>query len=192
MKLKCRNKLGFLLLFVLIVVFHSSCGWKTTEFTLTVIVGDGITGVPESGTYKYEEFAEIEYRYEFDDQVSIQPEIYMNNYRSLILEGILVMYADTTLTVDQIDIRKDWNMTMSETDLDDVEWGITFSGSELRSGTFSDSRGYSGTWEVSGSNDLTVRFDDWDEYVFTGTLSSLGGNWSNGGRSGTWYMVLDS
>lgn len=192
MKLKYRNKLGFLLLFALLVVFHSSCGWKTTEFTLIVIVGEGITGVPESGTYVYQEFDEIDYKYEFDDQVDIQPEIFLNNYRNLILEGTLVMYCDTTLTIEQIDIRKEWNMVLSEEDLDDVEWQITFSGTDLRSGTFSDSRGYTGTWEVSGSNDLTVRYDDWEDYIFTGTLSSLSGSWETGGRSGTWYMYLDS
>jgi hypothetical protein len=192
MKLKYWNKLGFLLLFVLLAAFQSSCGWKTTEFTLTVIVGEGITGVPESGTYLYQEFDEIEYRYEFDDQVSIQPEMFLNKNRNLVLEGILVMYCDTTLTIEQIDIRKDWKMVMSEEDLDDVDWVITFSGADLRSGTFSDDRGYIGTWEVTGSNDLTVSYDDWGDYTFSGTLSSLAGNWQGEGRSGSWYMYLDS
>ncbi|MCK4944189.1 MAG: hypothetical protein KAS65_11470 [Candidatus Aminicenantes bacterium] len=191
MKLKNWNKLGFLFVLALLIMFHSSCGWKTTEFTLTVVVGEGISGVPESGTYVYQEFEEIEYKYEAEGDI-IQPEIYVNNYRKLILEGTLVMYCDTILTVEQIDIRKEWNMIFSEQDIDDVEWEITFSGPDLRFGTFSDNRGYTGIWEVSGDNDLTIRYDDWADYVFTGTLSALGGNWEGEGKSGSWYIYLDS
>ncbi len=188
MKLKNWNKLCFLFVMALLIMFHGSCGWKTTEFTLTVVVGEGISGVPESGTYVYQEFEEIEYKYEIEGD-SIQPEIYVNNYRRLILEGTLIMYCDTTLTVEQIDLRKEeWNMVFSEQDVDDVEWKITFSGPDLRSGTFSDNRGYTGIWEVSGSNNLTIRYDDWADYVFTGTLSSLGGNWEGEGKSGSWYI----
>ncbi len=188
MKLKNWNKLCFLFVLALLIMFHGSCGWKTTEFTLTVVVGEGISGVPESGTYVYQEFEEIEYKYEIEDDI-IQPEIYVNNYRKLILEGTLIMYCDTTLTVEQIDLRKEeWNMVFSEQDVDDVEWKITFSGPDLRSGTFSDNRGYTGIWEVSGSNNLTFRYDDWADYVFTGTLSSLGGNWEGEGKSGSWYI----
>ncbi len=188
MKLKNWNKICFLFVLALLIMFHGSCGWKTTEFTLTVVVGEGISGVPESGTYVYQEFEEIEYKYEIEDDI-IQPEIYVNNYRKLILEGTLIMYCDTTLTVEQIDLRKEeWNMVFSEQDVDDVEWKITFSGPDLRSGTFSDNRGYTGIWEVSGSNNLTFRYDDWADYVFTGTLSSLGGNWEGEGKSGSWYI----
>lgn len=187
MKLKNWNKLCFLFVLVLLIMFHGSCGWETTEFTLTVVVGEGISGVPESGTYVYQEFEEIEYKYEIEGDF-IQPEIYINNYRKLIMEGTLIMYCDTTLTIEQIDIRKEWNMVFSEQDVDDVEWKITFSGPDLRSGTFSDNRGYTGTWEVSGSNSLTIHYDDWADYVFTGTLSSLGGNWEGEGKSGSWYI----
>lgn len=191
MKLKNWNKLGFLFMLALLIMFHGSCGWKTTEFTLTVVVGEGISGVPESGTYVYQEFEEIEYKYEAEGDI-IQPEVYVNNYRKLILEGTLVMYCDTTLTVEQIDIRKEWDMVFSEQDVDDVKWKITFSGPDLSSGTFSDNRGYTGSWEVSGSNDLTIRYDGWADYVFTGTLSSLGGNWEGEGKSGSWYIYLDN
>jgi len=168
MKLKNWNKICFLFVLALLIMFHGSCGWKTTEFTLTVVVGEGISGVPESGTYVYQEFEEIEYKYEIEDDI-IQPEIYVNNYRKLIL-------------------KEEWNMVFSEQDVDDVEWKITFSGPDLRSGTFSDNRGYTGIWEVSGSNNLTFRYDDWADYVFTGTLSSLGGNWEGEGKSGSWYI----
>jgi len=191
MKLKNWNKLCFLFVLALLIMFHGSCGWETTEFTLTVVVGEGISGVPESGTYVYQEFEEIEYKYEIEGDI-IQPEIYINNYRILIMEGTLIMYCDTTLTIEQIDIRKEWNMVFSEQDVDDVEWKITFSGPDLRSGTFSDNLGYTGSWVVSGSNDLTISYDDWADYVFTGTLSSLGGNWEGEGKSGSWYIYLDS
>ena len=98
------------------------------------------------------------------------------------------MYNDTTLTIEQIDIRKEWTVSFFHQEDDEIKWKMSFTGPDLRSGTFSDDRGYSGTWEVTGSNDITFRYDNWLDYVFTGTLSSLSGDWSGEGKSGTWYF----
>lgn len=190
MKLSIFNKTGLFLTLLVVLLLQPSCGWKTPEFTLTVTVGEGISGTPDTGTYVYQEFEEVEYRYEFQEG-AIQPEIYLNNLRMLTLEGIVVMYNDITLTVEQIDIRKEWVLSFNRQDDEDIEWKMNFTGPDLRSGTFSDDRGYSGTWEVTGTNDITFVYGDWADYVFSGTLSSLSGNWTGEGQSGSWFLTLD-
>ncbi|MCK4836575.1 MAG: hypothetical protein KAT17_08050, partial [Candidatus Aminicenantes bacterium] len=153
-------KIVLLLALPVALLIHTSCGWTNPEFTLTVVVGEGITGTPETGTYVYKEFEEVEYKYEFQEG-AIQPEIYLNNLRKLTLEGTLVIYNDITLTIEQIDIRREWTLFFYQQDEDDTEWKITFTGPDLRSGTFSDDREYYGTWEVTGSNDITFSYDNW-------------------------------
>lgn len=187
MKPEIFYKIALFVFLLMVMMVQPNCGWKNPEFTLTVVVGAGITGTPETGTYSYPEFEEVEYRYEYEEG-AVQPEIYLNEYRKLTLEGTLVMYNDITLTIEQIDIRKEWTLTFDQQDEDDILWKITFGGADLRSGTFTDDRGYSGTWEVTGSNAITFRYDDWFDYVFTGTLSSLSGSWSGEGESGTWFL----
>lgn len=176
-------------MFIYVLIFQNSCGWGNQNYTLTVIIGDGISGTPETGTYEYEEFSEVEYSYEMDEG-AIQPEIYLNTLRNVVLSGTLTIYCDTVMTVKQIDIRTKWVMVFSESGEDTIEWTIEFSGNDLRSGTFIDDRGYSGTWEVSDSNDLTITYSDWENYVFTGTLSGLSGDWEGEGNTGTWYIYL--
>jgi hypothetical protein len=184
-KMKLRLFLIAVYLLITASIFQTGCGWGSPDFTLTVVLGEGITGTPDSGTYDYKEFSEVQYKYDFD-QNGIQPEIMVNNYRKLTLEDSLIMYCDIIMTVKQIDIRKEWTLVFSEADVDDINWKITFSGADLRSGTFSDDRGFSGTWEVTGTNNLTFRYGNWQDYVFTGTLTSRSGSWKGEGRSGTW------
>lgn len=168
-------------------ILLASCGWGSPDYTLTVILGEGITGTPESGTYSYQEFSEVQYKYSFDPN-GLQPEIYVNNYRRLVLEDSVVMYCDITMTVRQIDMRREWTLIFSENEADDLTWKITFTGPDLRSGTFSDDRGHSGNWQVTGTNDLAFTYTDWEDYAFTGTLTSLSGSWKGEGRSGTWNI----
>jgi hypothetical protein len=187
MKVKPLNLVLLSFLLVTIVAFQNSCNLSSPSYTLTVIIEEGVTGTPESGTYEYKEFSEVEYDYDMTDG-AVQPEIYFNNLRNVVLKGTLVMYCDTVMTVRQIDIRSKWTLILLEAGEEISDWTIEFTGADLRSGTFTDDRGYSGTWQVTDSNDWTFTYSDWEDYVFTGSLSGLSGDWEGENKSGTWYL----
>jgi len=189
MKLKPLNIILLSALLVVVITFLNSCNWGSPNYTLTVIVGDGISGTPTTGTYEYKEFTAVEFEYEIDEG-AVQPEIYLNTLRSVALNGSLIMYSDIEMTIKQVDVRDEWVLVLLEDDEEISQWNVEFSGSDLRSGTFTDDRGYSGTWQVTDSDELTITYSDWENYILTGTLSDLGGDWDGKGKSGTWYMYL--
>lgn len=190
MKLKPLNLVVISVFLIYAVAFQNSCNWSSTNYTLTVIIEEGISGTPETGTYEYKEFSEVEYEYEMAEG-SVQPEIYFNSSRSVDLSGSVVMYCDIVMTIRQVDIRAQWILSLLNEGGDVTkEWLIEFTGSDLHSGTFTDDRGYSGTWQVTDSNDLTITYNDWENYIFYGTLTDFGGDWENGESSASWYMLL--
>jgi hypothetical protein len=84
------------------------------------------------------------------------------------------------------DIRGNWDFTLEDNDSNDkMEFSIGFFGENVISGGFTDSQGHSGTWNIGG-NKLTITYTDWLDYVLTGKISSMSGDWTGEGKTGTW------
>jgi len=170
---------------VVMIPGQGSCGWGSPQYTLQVFVGEGIQGTPQSGTYVYNEFDTVDYLYDADAD-TVTPQIYLNSTRKLLLSGTVTMYTNIEMRVEQTDLRQEWDLIFKEDDQEDAEWRIIFSGATLRSGTFSDSNGRRGTWVVENKGDLTITYEDWADYVLTGTLTELSGTWTGEGHAGDW------
>lgn len=170
-----KNIILLTIALILISFSFSGCnGFGTPEYTLAVTLEDGCTGTPEAGTYTMNELDSIEYEY-FPAEENVQIEVLVNSsYRGS--SGTMIMYNNVTMTVRIIDIRDDWAFTYYIEDGSEAEMTITFSGDTPFAGTFSDSRGYSGTWTVD-SNSFIMIYENWADYVFTGSVTSMSGDY---------------
>lgn len=178
-----------ILLFV--VSFLGSCIFGVPDYTLTIIVGDGVTGIPEAGRYVFKELSAVEYQY-----TPLNPlhtvEVMLNNKVRKSSQGSVVMYGDNyILTAQVMDIRGSWTVKMlkSGSTATDFEFNLTISGADVISGIFTDSRGYQGVWEtasVETGNTITFTYSDWEDYVLTGTYFSMTGTFTGEETTGTW------
>jgi hypothetical protein len=100
------------------------------------------------------------------------------------------MYTNVALEARLIDIRDTWKITFAydDTSITSIEFAITFSGNDILAGTFSDDRGYNGTWDAA-SNMINITYGGWEAYKLTGALFGMSGTWSNGDVAGTWSAV---
>ncbi len=182
-----KNLINIKLLAVVLIMLSfsfSGCnGFGSPEFNLTVIIEDGCTGTPEEGTYTLNELDEIEYEYSPPSE-NIEIEVLLND-GSKTDSGSFIMYNDVTLVVRILDIRGNWLFSYFIEDGTTPEMTITFSGDTPFAGTFTDSRGYSGTWIVDGNN-LTMTYSNWADYVFTGLISGMTGNYIGEGVQLGW------
>ncbi|MDH4271117.1 MAG: hypothetical protein OEW18_03975 [Candidatus Aminicenantes bacterium] len=186
---RARSLAWALPLFVLLVA--GSCKWGVPVYTLTVSVGDGITGTPETGQYAYEELTAINIEY-----TPVNPlhtvEVFLNGTTRRSGSSSFMIYRDGyTLTSRLVDIRGSYKVTLtfSDTTIEaPAPFIITVSGPDLVSGTFTDDRGYHGTWSTTETS-LTLAYWDWEFYVLSTTAFDIGynaGMFTGGGLSGTW------
>ena len=187
MKLKYYYLFSLTGLIVILLLLLCSCFLADTEYTLTVMIGEGLIGTPETGSYVYPEFAEVEYNFEADEGMNF-PVLFMNGIRKIFPFGALKMYRDIELVVEQADIRGEWKFTLREEGKENQTIVITFSGNDIYSGTFTDDRNLSGSRAIQGS-DLTITFDNWVDYKLTGFNSISNGIWTGEGRTGTWSSL---
>ncbi len=179
-----RNTVLLVALLFLITFSFSGCkGFGSPDYTLNVIIEDGCTGTPEAGTYTKNELDEVKYSY-FPPEENVVIEVLINNSRRTS-SSTVVMYNNITMTIRVIDIRGDWEFTYILENGNEQKMNITFSGDSAFKGTFSDSRGYSGTWTVEADN-FVMTYDDWDDYVFTGSVTSMSGLYTGAGISLSW------
>jgi len=182
-----KNLKNIILLAFVLMIFSftfSSCnGFGSPEYTMNVIIEDGCTGTPEAGTYTLNELDEIEFQY-FPPTENILIEVLVNNALKPT-SGSFIVYNNISFTVRIKDIRGSWLFTYYIVDGTAVEMNITFDGDTPFAGTFTDSRGYSGTWAVE-SSDFTMTYSDWADYVFTGGLSSMSGTYIGEGVQLSW------
>jgi len=159
------------------------------DFELKVTVGEGVSGVPESGEYTYKELSIVEYQYEANDP-ELVVEVIVNTSR-WATEGSITMYNDTTLEARIFDVRGSWTIKLVSQSADfqfsdqDKEFDIEFTGATLKSGDFVDSRGHTGTWEIQDQV-ITITFSDWYDYTLTGSAATMSGNWAGQEHEGTW------
>jgi hypothetical protein len=130
------------------------------------------------------ELTEVEYDY--TPANSLHTVEVMTNSSQALEKGTVTMYTNITLVARLIDIRAVWNISILSSDSSTNDpFTITFSGADILGGTFSDSRGYSGTWDAA-SNKINIIYSNWENYKLTGTLFSMNGTWSNGSATGSW------
>ena len=183
MKLNKYLIISVALLAAFTILFSGCKNFGHPEFKLSIEMKEGTQGTPVSGTYSYDEFSKVDYNYSSSDE-NIQIEVLVNGNKKT-LSGTFTIYNNLTVIVQRIDIRDTWTFSYIKADGTTDNMDITFSGETLFSGTFEDSRGYTGTWKVE-NNDLTIVFSDWEDYVFTGLISTMTGDYIGGGISGTW------
>jgi len=179
---------------VLALLVAGSCKWGTPNYTLTVVLGPGVTGTPEAGKHVYKELTTVTLNYTSVNTLETV-EAFLNTTIRKAGTGSLVIYADGyQLTADVIDVRASYKVTMTFTDTNITApdpFIITLTGPDRLSGTFTDQRGYHGTWTGS-SNNLVLAYWDWSFYVLSVTVFNMGysaGTFTGGGQSGTWTAV---
>ena len=125
------------------------------KYELNVVVGEGVTGTPDTGTYPYEEGDTVDYSY------SLLP-----NYSNLVVtldnesvepSGTVTITGVHNLKASAIpiyDLNGDWSLQEDYDDGSSFSVTITFTGTP-DSGTVTDTDGGSGTYEVSDDNVIT-------------------------------------
>jgi hypothetical protein len=181
----CRTSL---FVCILIVPLLSCSFFGIPDYELTVTVKDGVQGTPESGQHSYKDLTVVEYAYTPVNSLHTVEVIYEGS--QLAANGSVTMYTNVALEARLIDIRGIWKITFaySDTTTTSIEFTVTFSGNDILAGTFSDDRGYNGTWDAA-SNVINLTYSGWEAYKLTGTLFSMSGTWSNGSVTGTWSAV---
>jgi len=161
------------------------------DYQLSITIESGVEGTPAGGVYSHKELTVVDYSYgPIDDQYTV--EVLVNGSRWLA-EDSLVMYTNLEVVARVIDIRGTWNFTLKPdtgSDEEDREIVVTFSGQGLLSGNFSDDQGHSGAWNINGTV-ITINYSDWFDYVLTGFITSMAGDWSGEGTTGTWTAARE-
>ena len=181
-----RGIIPLIFFFILMMSFSfNNCkSFGIPDWTLEITFEEGVAGTPTPGVYTYEELAKIEYSYyPIDDQHRV--EVLVNNNR-WSPAGEFIMYTNINVLVRLFDIRGNWDFTLKIKDTtDEMEFSIGFFGDNVLSGGFNDSQGHSGTWNIDG-NKLTITYTNWFDYVLTGEISTMSGEWAGNGKTGTW------
>lgn len=189
MMIKRLFNLMMVLSFIVFAIIFTSC--KPLNYTLTVVVEEGVTGTPESGKYIYKELSTIEYSYAPINPLHTVEVIINDNYRKSAQDSIVLYGDEYVLRAKIMDVRGSWKIKMTKSDSTsvDFEFTITLTGNDVISGTFTDSRGYHGTWDTSyayNGNIITLTYADWKDYILTGTYFDMKGNFIGDGTTGTW------
>ncbi len=175
------------MVFALILPLASCNFFGKPEYTLSVTVEPGLTGTPVAGVQTLADLTEVEYKYTPVNAKHTIEVIY--DGAQAAASGTVTMYKDITLVARLIDIRAVWNIsTYDSSAVVTATYTITFSGADILGGTFSDSRGYTGTWNAA-SNVINIIYDNWEKYKLTGTLFGMSGTWANGSATGTWVSA---
>jgi hypothetical protein len=182
---------GFVLLALL---FSGSCKWGVPQYTLNVVIESGVTGTPEAGKHAYKELSTVILSYTPVDPLETV-EVLLNGTIRKEGSSSLIMFNDGyELKASLIDIRGSYKVTLAYTDTSVTApdpFIITLTGADRLSGSFTDERGYHGTWTAQ-SNVLTLAYWDWEFYVLSNTVFKMGystGTFSGGGLLGAWGAV---
>lgn len=175
------------MVFALILPLASCNFFGKPEYTLSVTVEPGLTGTPAAGVQTLADLTEVEYKYT-PVNAKHTIEVIFDGVQSAA-SGTVTMYKNITLVARLIDIRAVWDIsTYDQNNAVTATYTITFSGADILGGTFSDSRGYAGTWNAA-SNVININYDNWEKYKLTGTLFNMSGTWANGSAVGSWVAA---
>jgi len=169
----------------------ASCKWGVPSYTLEVTLDPEITGTPEAGKHVYKELTTITLNYSAVNSIE-SVECWLNGDTRKAPNGNVILYGDGyTLKANLIDIRGSYEVTLSYSDGSVTApdpFIITLTGNDRLSGTFTDARGYHGTWTAL-SGTVTLAYWDWGFYLMTADVYDIGyssGNFTGEGFSGTW------
>ncbi len=173
------------------LIFLILINCQPLNYTLTVIVDEGVTGTPESGKYTYKELSTVEYSYTPINPLHTVEVLINDKYRKSAQDSIVLYGDEYVLRAKIMDVRGSWKIKMTKSDSTsvDFEFTITLTGNYVISGTFTDSRGYRGTWDTSYAytgNIITLTYADWKDYILTGTYFDMSGNFIGEGTTGKW------
>jgi len=178
---------------LLILAGGASCKMGVPNYTLTVVLAEGVTGTPATGQYTYRELTQVSFSYTATNPLC-SVEAFLNSKIRYNGSGSITLFADGyKLTADVIDLRGSWNVAM----IKDGDTSATYSfsvmitGPNVLSGTFTDSRGFHGTWTGS-SGALTLTYTDWFDFVLTGTVYNVSGTYTGNSTSGSWSAAKSS
>ncbi len=171
----------------------ASCKWGVPSYTLNVSLPESVTGTPEAGEHVYKELTTITLNYSASTEYPFESvECWLNGDTRKSPEGSFVLYGDGyTLTANLIDIRGSYEVTLTYADGSVTApdpFIITLTGNDRLSGTFTDARGYHGTWTAL-SGTVTLSYWDWGFYLMTADVYDMGyssGDFTGEGFSGTW------
>jgi hypothetical protein len=179
-----KRTIGLLLTACVLLMPLAGCKFlKHPEYTLQIILEDGVWGIPAEGTYTHYDLDEVDYSYGATDT--------NETVEVLIDDGAegssssLVIYHDTVLYARLFDPRGPWYVTSTDSASKSTNFDLVLEGSSRLAGTFLDSRGYHGTWTAKGGK-ITLTYGNWEKYVYSGNIPGMGGTWANGTAAGTW------
>ena len=190
-----KNNNFFLILVAFVLLIIIGCkDFGVPNYNFIVILGEGVGGQPDAGSYIYKELSSVDYEYVYTDDTEKHPNVFINDApQSLTASGSIIMYRDVEIYVGIVNIRGNWRLTFTDGNGNEKESTIQFSGNTNLEGTFTDSRGYEGTWKNS-ENDLLMIFTNLDNQTYEGKISPkyLSGNAFSGDTvSGSWNMIRD-
>jgi hypothetical protein len=161
----------------------SNCKFTGPNYQLEVTIEENITGTPLSGVYSYKEFTEIEYKFTPKEE-SIPVEVLINDSKQ-VSSGTLTLFTNTRIIARVFEIKDTWNIRFTKVDGSTETWSMTFQGDNYLNGTFSDDRGYFGTWKIVDKT-LTITYSNWADYVLTASIETMNGTWAGETLSQKW------
>jgi len=179
-----KRKFGSMIGVAVLLLPLAGCNpFRQMQYDLSVTVEPGVKGAPASGVQALDELTEVDYSYTPVNALHTV-EVLVDGGRQVAASTITI-YKDTTLVARLVDIRGAWKVTSTDVNNVSISFTVTFSGPDVLGGTFTDSRGYAGTW-AGPSNKVTFTYGNWETYVYTGTLFDMSGTYANGSALGTW------
>ncbi len=176
------------------LLLTGSCKWGVPNYSLTVMIESGVTGTPEAGKHVYKELTTVTLNYIPVNTINTV-EVFLNTTIRQTATSSVVMYGDGyTLLVRLVDVRGTYSVSLTYTDptvTAPAPFLITLKGADLLSGTFTDERGYHGTWTANATS-LVLAYWDWQFYVLTTTVFNMGyssGTFTGGGQTGAWIAA---
>jgi len=158
--------------------------FQQMQYDLSVTVNSGVKGTPASGVQAVDELTEVNFSYAPVNSLHTVEVLVDGSQQSA--EGTVTIYKDIMLVAQLVDIRGAWKVTSIDASSVSTSFTVTFSGPDVLGGTFTDDRGYTGTW-TGPSNKVTFTYGNWEAYEYTGTLFSMAGTYKNGTATGSWH-----
>jgi hypothetical protein len=199
-----KNSAIFLFTAVLIFGLLIQPGCKTDEdalqFTLTVTLGTGVSGVPAAGTYTYNENQVVTYSYTTD--TGYENLVVILDGTAIADSGLITMNSNHTLNVnatEMFNVNGDWEGEFIDSELYDHYAlvlsfsGGYFTGTVTGTGAWSENN-VSGSYTISnGQIEFHLENQDFVAEImfFTGTIDDnnhMSGEFVEDEETGSWSL----